>query len=230
MRDGLALTALTESDWHTLKEFADNAERSGDYDGAESLWFAALHTVEFQDEADPRLAATLDKLAQMCFCLRKYSQAENLYHETLAMKEKHLGGNHISTAVSLRGLASVYYEMGRYEEAMEHGKRALEIFEMALGAEHMEVYELTMHLAALCHKLKNTEEADRLYKRAVEIKERNNGANQLRVVSSLSQRSGKPPSTCPVCGRSYSGITCLKCTQTKLQPVDTGLAQVSENV
>src|SRR5882672_8039600 len=113
--------------------------QTGDYADAEALWFAALQTVEFAGEADPRLAATLHGLAAACSAQRKYQQAENLYWDAIKIKEKHRGFDSMETAQSLKGLAGVYYEQSKLTEAEALGKRVLNIFESTLGADHKDL-------------------------------------------------------------------------------------------
>lgn len=208
-----------DSDWSHYKELAEQATQTGDYADAEALWFAALQIVEFDGEEDPRLAATLDGLANACASQRKYSQAENLFWDAIKIKEKHRGIDSIDTAHSLKGLAGVYYEQAKYTEAEALGKRVLNIFEIKLGPDHKDLGEIAMNLAALYHKQKNVQQAQIFAQRALDIKEKNQAAAS-KISTPFSQRTAKPTSVCDVCQRTYVGESCLKCTQTTLKALE----------
>jgi hypothetical protein len=47
----------------------------------------------------------------------KYDEAEQMYRQTLELKQKVLGQEHPSTLNSMNGLASVLRNQGKYDEA-----------------------------------------------------------------------------------------------------------------
>ncbi|MGH9553591.1 MAG: tetratricopeptide repeat protein, partial [Terriglobales bacterium] len=119
----------TDSVWDHYYSMGRQAIQSGDYPGAETLWFAALQMVEFNGENDPRLFITLDNLAEACYCQNKIPQAKNLYWENVSIKEKYLGPDHIDLANNLKRLAAIYYRQDRFADAAQLGKRILGIYE-----------------------------------------------------------------------------------------------------
>ena len=71
----------------------------------------------------------------------RYSEAEPLYKQSLAIREKVLGPNHPDVAATLNGLAELYRAQGRYADAEPLYKRSLAIREKALGPDHPDVAE-----------------------------------------------------------------------------------------
>ncbi|MFM7469656.1 MAG: tetratricopeptide repeat protein, partial [Vampirovibrionales bacterium] len=63
-------------------------------------------------------------------------EAEPLYLQALAIRQKSLGENHPDTANSLNNLAGLYEDTGRYHEAKTYLLQASVIFVKTLGFEH----------------------------------------------------------------------------------------------
>ena len=200
---------IVETEWDHFKQLADQSIKSGDYADAESLWFAALQTVAFESEADPRLPLTLDGLAYACALLRKYAEAERLYWDAIKIKEQYCGFESMETAVSVKGLAAVYYDQGQFAEAEVLGKRLLSIVEAVQGQNNQDFVDAALNLAMLCQKQKKAEEAQLYYQQALEA----NGVNERPKVSFGFQNTIKPTSVCPVCQRPFVGQICMLCTQ-----------------
>src|SRR6516164_9748661 len=70
-------------------------------------------------------AAELDQQALRLRQQGRYTEAEPLYQQALAIREKALGQDHPDVAASLNNLAVLYYSEGRYAEAEPLYKRAL---------------------------------------------------------------------------------------------------------
>ncbi|MEH2226973.1 tetratricopeptide repeat protein, partial [Nostoc sp.] len=66
----------------------------------------------------------------------RYSDAEPLLIEALAMRKRLLGDEHPSVATSLNNLAGLYDSQGRYSDAEPLYIEALAIAEKRLGANH----------------------------------------------------------------------------------------------
>jgi tetratricopeptide (TPR) repeat protein len=198
------------SEWDHYKQLADQSIKNGDYSDAESLWFAALQTVAFDSESDPRLPLTLDGLANACALLRKYSEAERLYWDSIKIKEKYCGFDSMETAASIKGLAAVYYEQSQFAESESLAKRVLKIIETVKGRND-EYVETAMNLSMLCQKQKKFDEAQLFYQQALEA----NGIGERPKISTpFGQATIKPTSMCPVCKRTFVGENCMLCTQT----------------
>lgn len=209
---------IVTSEWNHYKELADQSIKSGDYADAESLWFAALQTVTFESEADPRLPLTLDGLAYACSMLRKYSEAERLYWDAIKIKEQYCGFESMDTAASIKGLAAVYYDQGQFAEAEALNKRILKIIEAVKGRNE-DFVDTALNLSMLCQKQKKADEAQLFYQQALEA----NGVSTERPKISVpfGQHTIKPTSVCSVCQRPFVGQSCMLCTQTTLINIES---------
>ena len=87
----------------------------------------------------PDLLARSDRLTEDAARLYKqarYTDAEPLLREALAMRERASGPDDPDVAASLNDLAGLYRELGRYGEAEPLYRRALGIKEKLLGQNH----------------------------------------------------------------------------------------------
>jgi len=109
----------------------------------------------------------------------RYSEAEPLYKQSLAIREKVLGPNHSEVAASLNSLVLLYGKQGRYSEAIPLAQRALTIDEKEFGLDRLEVATLLNNLAELYRAQGRYADAEPLHKRALTIREK---AGQLRVI------------------------------------------------
>ncbi len=72
----------------------------------------------------PKVATTLNNLAELYRAQGQYSAAEPLYKQALAIWEKALGPNHPDVARTLNNLAVIYKKTGRTDEAKKLEARA----------------------------------------------------------------------------------------------------------
>ncbi len=156
--------------WETYMAAATKAYQQGNYPEAEKQWAAALKEAEGFGPQDPRLATSLNNLAQVYRAQGRYAEAEPLYKRALAIQEKALGPDHPSVAKSLNNLAELYRAQGRYEEAELRYKRALAIMEKALGPEHPDVALGLENYAVLLRETGRGAEANKMEARAKEIR------------------------------------------------------------
>jgi len=63
----------------------------------------------------------------------RYAEAEPLYRQAVAIRERTLGAEHPDVAWSLHNLAGLYRVQGRYAEAEALYRRALAVNKKALG-------------------------------------------------------------------------------------------------
>ena len=80
------------------------AYEQGNYTEAEKLFVAALKEAEKFGPQDPRLATSLNNLANLYNTQGKYGEADPLYKRSLEIWEKALGPDHPSVATSLENL------------------------------------------------------------------------------------------------------------------------------
>jgi len=75
----------------------------------------------------PDVAQSLNNLAALYYKQGQYTQAEQLYKRSLAIREKALGPDHPDVAQSLENMAALYRKTGRGKLAEEFEKRAAAI-------------------------------------------------------------------------------------------------------
>jgi hypothetical protein len=127
----------------------------------------------------------LDKARLYLFARAQYTEAEPLYKQVLALREKALGPEHPEVGKCLNFLAVLYGRQGRSVEAEPLYKRALAIQENALGPEHPDVAWSLNPLGALYGRQGRYAEAELLHKRALAIREKVLGAEHPEVAWSL---------------------------------------------
>ncbi len=85
---------------------------------------AALKEAEKFGDQDPRLATSLNNLAELYRAQGKYEQAEPLYQRALAIAEKVLGPEHSQVATVLENCAALLHKLNRDAEAERMEARA----------------------------------------------------------------------------------------------------------
>ena len=100
------------------------------------------------------MAYSLSNLAENFFLQGDYVQAESHYKKALAIREQHLGYDHLRTASTYDSLARLYTVLGRYEEAGSLYRKALTIRERTLGPEHPVVASTLEGYAIVLRELK----------------------------------------------------------------------------
>lgn len=113
------------------------------------LSFIAYTDVAGAQEARDASPAELDRRAGAALSRGRLDEAEGLYKQALAVRERTLGRDHIDVARSLDNLASVYRRQGKQRQAEPLLRRALAIRQRVLGANHPEVARSRENLASL---------------------------------------------------------------------------------
>lgn len=108
-------------------------------------------------------ADVLSELAVLLKNMKRFDEAEPMYRETLAIREKRFG-NHPITAQSYNNLGVFLRGRGDEAGALEHQRRGLEIYRSVLGEHHLEVGIAHANVAAALRGLKRYDEAEASYK------------------------------------------------------------------
>jgi tetratricopeptide (TPR) repeat protein len=109
-----------------------------------------------------------------------YSQAEPLFQQAIAIREKQNGAETPQVAGELKNLAGLYEAQNRLEQSEELYKQALGIYEHAVGPDR-EAYANTLKsYALLLRRKQRSGEADRLEERAKALLKRLSLENQNR--------------------------------------------------
>ncbi len=115
--------------WETYMAAATKAYQQGNYPEAEKQFGAALKEAEGFGPQDPRLAGSLNDLANLYRAQGKYAEAELLVKRSLAIWEKILPPDDLSVAPGLNLLGVLDFRQGKYAEAESLLKRSLTIWE-----------------------------------------------------------------------------------------------------
>lgn len=170
-----------DSSWEKLKFEADQSVSRGDFARASTLWFQALEQLDSVEEKDPRVALTLDQLAESLCQLGQRAQAIPIRQHLVEIRETVLGRDHIEVANSLNSLAELFYSMGRFEQAQPLSERIMDIYEKIFGSEHLGLAMIATFLALIYHGQQDYERAEVHYKRAIAIKQKVLGYNHNEV-------------------------------------------------
>ena len=130
-------------------------------------------------------ASTLNNLAGLYRSQGRYSEAEPLYEQALALRKRLLGEEHPDVAESLNDLAGLYDSQGRYSEAEPLYKQALALRKRLLGEEHPHVATSLNNLAELYDSQGRYSEAEPLYEQALAMYKRLLGEEHPHVALSL---------------------------------------------
>ena len=96
----------------------------GKYAEAEKLFSAGLKSAEQSGLYKLEVATAQNNLAEVYRAQAKYSKAEPLYKNSLAIREKTLEPNHAAVAADLNNLASLLRKTNRKSEAAKLEARA----------------------------------------------------------------------------------------------------------
>ncbi len=177
----LLLTAACQrTDWESNIAAGEKAFQQGRYADAAKLFLVALEQAEEFGLQDPRLATSLNNLAELYRVQGKYAETEPLYKWSLAIREKVLGPEHPDVGESLNNLALLYQTQGKYDEAEPLYKRSLSIWKMALGPEHPHVATSLENYAALLRKMNREPEAVEMEALAKAIRAKHARENQTK--------------------------------------------------
>jgi tetratricopeptide (TPR) repeat protein len=134
-------------------------------------------------EESPEHAKALAELAELYYELSRYTEAEPLYKQALAIRERTLGPQHAAVGDSLSNLAGLYRTQGRYEVSERIYKNAIAVQEAALGGDHKDLGATLNNFGALYRLWGRYDEAEPLIK-------------QVRIPAHVGHPFRRIPATC----------------------------------
>ncbi|MEQ1638643.1 MAG: tetratricopeptide repeat protein [Methylococcales bacterium] len=137
-------------------------------------------TSEFGSKQKIKLNQLAQKGTKM-FQAGKYTEAEYLLKESLAILEKSSDKDHPEVAILLMAIASVYLAQNDYARAEPLYQRSLKIFEKAFGLEHPKVADVLTDLAILYQAQADYAKAEPLYQRSLKILENTYGQDHPEI-------------------------------------------------
>ena len=112
---------------NNLARIKEETERCAD---AEELYARAVKLIEDcpgYGPEDPNLGSILTNFGTLCDKMNRHDEAQKLYKRALGIKEKALGRNHVSVAVTLEHYAASLRASGDVALALKHEERARRI-------------------------------------------------------------------------------------------------------
>ena len=141
-------------------------------------------------EASLARAADLDRRVAELVTRAKYADAEPLARESLLLRERAWGKDHLEVAASVARLADVLSGQGAFGAARPLLERALSIREQALDKDHPDVATALDALGALLQDLGLDAAAEPLVARALGIRERALGPDHADLAPCLDSLAG----------------------------------------
>ncbi|KAI3343673.1 hypothetical protein F4824DRAFT_440720 [Ustulina deusta] len=124
-------------------------------------------------------------IAVSYFVLAKFSEAEQLFRQTLELGEGVLSKKHPIILRSMNGLANALRTQGKYEEAEKLYRQTLELAEEALGKRHPYTLGGMNNLASVFRDQEKYEEAEKLHRQTLELVEEVLGKKHRDTLSSM---------------------------------------------
>lgn len=131
-------------------------------------------------------AMDLDTQASGLYHHGKYQEAIVLLQQSLAIREKVRGPDHVDTATLLNNLAVVYGNIGQYDKAIPMSQRALAIREKVLGPDHVDTATSLNNLATLYVTIGQYDNSLPLQLRSLRAIEKSLGPDHPLTAASLS--------------------------------------------
>ena len=204
----LAGAGAVDTTWEENYERGWKSTRRGDYASAEAHFRAAMQAARSFGERDPRLCKSATSLAWTLYHRGRYSEAEPIALQNLAIQERVRGAWHIEVAEALDAVAVIHHARARYAEAEALRKRSIAIFERTRGTDDPDVAISLNSLAALYRTLGRYAEAEPLLRRAISIWDKVPGPECLDCASSSRhyRRSSRASDVSPNLNRWTGGL------------------------
>jgi tetratricopeptide (TPR) repeat protein len=145
------------------------------------------------------VAQSLNNLGEIYLAQNKFSEAELLFKEARAIREKNLGADHPEVAQSLNNLGELNRLQGKFREAESFYKQALAItlWKKSPGQNNLELANSFYNLARLYSSEDKYAQAEPLFKLALTVRDKSLGtyhpdvANVLEDMVGLYKKMGK---------------------------------------
>ena len=126
-----------------------------------------------------------NRVARAQIASGNYPRAEQLYRESLAIREKASGPDSLATAESIGGLARVALLSNDNAASEERHRQSLAIRERVLGPDHPQVANDVFNLGLLSYRRRDYKSAIDLSQRALRIREKAFGRSHPAIAFSL---------------------------------------------
>ncbi|KAK8130828.1 kinesin light chain [Apiospora sp. TS-2023a] len=162
---------VTDIIWQLSEEFPWPTHENRDM----WTWYLphAQSVLGFRVECSERetLGSLQHNVAECYDLLGRYSEAEEMHRETLALRETVLGREHPDTLDSMNNLALVLSSQGKYSEAEEMHRETLALKETVLGREHPDTLSSMNNLALVFDSQGKDSEAEQMHQETLALRE-----------------------------------------------------------
>ncbi|KAI1747810.1 P-loop containing nucleoside triphosphate hydrolase protein [Xylaria castorea] len=157
----------------------------GRYAAAETMLQKAIATAKKVFDAEDNMANAMNTLAFVYMRQKRWKLAEQLFRETLKIREAVLEPDHPSILLSMSSLASAYLYQGLLDVAELEFAQLIKKEEMVLGPEHPYTLMSMQSLAFVYRNQKRWQEAELLLVQVVEVCKRVQGPEHPDTLSSM---------------------------------------------
>ena len=184
--------AQSDAELETMPQRIEQLTRGGKHDEGVALAQRYVEAIKARRGTETaEYAAALNSLAVPYMYANRYSEAEALFRQALAICEKHLDPNRPELSQSLNNLGGLLFATNRSVEAEPLLRRALAIDEKARGSDHPDLAIRLALLAQLLMATNRVADAEPMMQRALAITEKRFGpdhpavARQLDILAAL---------------------------------------------
>ena len=181
----LSLGTLENRMRSTRYEALKTAGRMDETLDAAQKWLAICEAQHGPDH--PNTASALHSIASLHHLYTGfYGIAESSFQRALTIREKHLGMDHIDTALTKNELGVLYWSMGLFQSAETLFQDSLRIRERHLGATHVDTAESLLNLASVYSATNRFADGKEAFLRVLDIQEKALPAGHSSISATLS--------------------------------------------
>lgn len=156
----------------SLNELAVTHTRLGRYEIADSLYRRMIAIDQANHEEETEVAIGLNNRGILLGDMGRDEEAVEVLQRALEIRERVLGHDNVTTAVTMGALANVFNHLGRFDRAESLYAGELSIRQRLLPPDHMDVALSLENLAGVVSSRGDYPRARVLFDRAVAIRER----------------------------------------------------------
>ena len=152
----------------TMNNLANALQSSNRIHESELLYRKIISINRNHEDRQEYLATNLTNLGNLLSEQQNYTEAEQLLHEALEIRQRILGREHPRTAVTLNNLAQMLRRSGSAESAEPLLRESIEIRKITLGDDHPSVAIGINNLALALRDMGRFDEAEPLFRESLE--------------------------------------------------------------
>jgi len=176
-----------EMPWSSVGSAGIAAYQRWDLNEAEKLFEESAKEAEQFGSSDPRFAIALNNQAMCLFALGRYSEAESLFKQALAIDQRIPGAGRSEVANILNNLASVQEKLGKYSEATSLYGQALVMVRENAPSDQLTAATVQFNLAELFAERGKYKDAEKLYRSVIATRQALLGPHSEPLAAAISE-------------------------------------------